>query len=236
MIKKAIISPPFGNYISLKGATSVRGTYTLKKRKGLILQVLKTVRPVEDGWVNKIGFRNPGIKSIKNFKEDAIYSIAGFNREDWRELVALIPKHATVEVNISCPNVGAYDIDAYVLSHYVTRFKQVSVKIPPTDQALSMAIFAYSTGVRLLHLCNTLPSERGGISGKQLKEYVLPLVKQIKARCPLAKIIAGGGIYSIQDVKDYKEAGADYFSLSTIFLRPWKLRKVYKYIDSLTED
>ena len=61
------ISPPFGNYISLKDCYSVAGTYTYFRRKGLIKQVLKTLRPVKGGWRNSIGLRKipPPIPTFK---------------------------------------------------------------------------------------------------------------------------------------------------------------------------
>ena len=38
------INPPFGNYISLPNTTSIKGSYTLKPRTGLISQIIKTLR------------------------------------------------------------------------------------------------------------------------------------------------------------------------------------------------
>ena len=38
------IAAPFGNYIHTNNTKSVRGSFTLYKRKGLIKQILKTLR------------------------------------------------------------------------------------------------------------------------------------------------------------------------------------------------
>ena len=38
------ISAPFGNYLTHKNATSVIGTFTLNKRSGLLMQMIKTLR------------------------------------------------------------------------------------------------------------------------------------------------------------------------------------------------
>ena len=38
------ISPPFGNYIHLPNTMSIKGSYTLEPRSGLILQIMKTLR------------------------------------------------------------------------------------------------------------------------------------------------------------------------------------------------
>ena len=66
------ISPPFGNYINLPNTTPIRGSFTLKERKGKWKQIFKTLRyiPHFNGWVNKIGLRNPGIDyAIKTYKK-----------------------------------------------------------------------------------------------------------------------------------------------------------------------
>ena len=57
------ISPPFGNYINLPNVIPIRGSFTLKKRPGKWMQILKTLRYnfTLGGWVNKIGLRNKGI-------------------------------------------------------------------------------------------------------------------------------------------------------------------------------
>ena len=65
------ISPPFGNYLNLNNTMSIKGSYTLEPRSGLLSQIAKTLRYsfVYNGWVNKIGLRNPGIDyAIKNYK------------------------------------------------------------------------------------------------------------------------------------------------------------------------
>ena len=65
------ISPPFGNYIYLPNTMSIKGSYTLEPRPGLLIQqILKTFRYSfkYKGWVNKIGLRNKGLEyGIKNY-------------------------------------------------------------------------------------------------------------------------------------------------------------------------
>ena len=59
-----LISPPFGNYIRIPGSKSIKGSFTLNPRAGLVLQIVKTLRfSFEDnGWINKIGLRNKGLE------------------------------------------------------------------------------------------------------------------------------------------------------------------------------
>lgn len=232
--KRIIISPPFGNHLNFDWATSVSGTFTLEKRSGLIKQTIKTIRPIKNGWVNRIGFRNKGLRNVRTFDNDRIYSCSDISHHsDWEEMLDILPDSAMVEINLGCPNVRRPHITNNILLECVNKFSFVSVKIPPTKEALRYIGFARSNGVRTVHLCNTIPTERGGESGKRLKELTLPLIEETKKQFPDLTIIGGGGIYGPQDVIDYHNAGADYFSLATIFFTPWKVKKVKKQIDKI---
>ena len=97
------ISAPFGNYLTHKNATSVIGTFTLNKRSGLLMQMIKPLRySFKDGcWYNALGLRNPGvINGIGKCKPDNILSIAAIDVGDWHELEHLIPKDVKLELNI----------------------------------------------------------------------------------------------------------------------------------------
>ena len=61
-MEKIILSPPFSNiYPNIKGCTRITGTYTLNRRRGMH-RVLTTIRKTENGWLNSVGLRNPGIE------------------------------------------------------------------------------------------------------------------------------------------------------------------------------
>ena len=92
---------------------------------------------------------------------------------------------------------------------------------------------ADNAGFSAVHLCNTMPTPRGGQSGSMLKSLSLKWVERSKQICPNMKVIAGGGIYTPQDVIDYHNAGADYFSLATIWFTPWRVKKVVQQIKNL---
>ena len=81
---KKFISAPFGNYIKTKNTISVSGSWTVEKRTGRIIQIVKTLRYTKRGWVNKIGLRNPRITiGLPKHKENEVFSIAGVEKEDW---------------------------------------------------------------------------------------------------------------------------------------------------------
>lgn len=82
------------------------------------------------------------------------------------------------------------------------------------------------SGVRYMHLSNTLPTPRGGESGRRLFGYNVPFVARIAGRYPEITIIAGGGIYSPEAMKVYQQAGATHFSLSTVFFTPWRVPSI----------
>lgn len=223
-MERFLISPPFGNWINVKGCTSVRGSFTWNKRPGLIRHTLRSFRHVEGGWINQIGLRNKGIRSVTKFEPNVIYSLVGLDDYDWENMANHCPVGTHVEVNLGCPNVHQYRIPTGVLKHYCSKFI-VTVKLTPDNAVDAMAAMCMEAGARYLHLSNTLPTPNGGISGRQLYAVNLPIVARLAKEYP-GTIIAGGGIYSQDIVFAYKWVGASYFSLSTVFLTPWRVRSI----------
>ena len=218
------ISPQFGNYITFKNETRIRGTYTWELRKGLKYHTARSLRPVEGGWRNQIGFRNKGIRNVTFVKED-IYSICGLRASEWVQLHGCIPKQISLELNVGCPNVHHTDIPLTLLSEYVDKFDSIQVKLPP-DMSMKLVEQIVDAGVRTLHVSNTIPTPKGGISGAALKKVNLPLVSTISALG--VRVIAGGGIYNSRDIDDYREVGAKDFSISTVCIsRPYNIPDIY---------
>jgi dihydroorotate dehydrogenase len=231
-VKDFFIAAPFGNYITHKKCTSVCGTFTFNKRGNTLSRLYRsitTIRPIKGGWINNIGFQNPGIKSIKKFKTEKVYSIAAIKLEDWDEFLKIIPANIKLELNLSCPNIGQETkISNEQIKAYLEKYSTVIFKLPPIDEVYNQIDNLINLGSKYLHIANTIPIERGGESGGRLKLLSLEIIKEIRAKYPNVKIIGGGGIYSKEDVKLYKNAGADYFSLATILFRPWKAIKLLK--------
>jgi dihydroorotate dehydrogenase len=222
------ISPPFGNYNLLPNTYSIKGSFTLNPRDGLILQIIKTLRYnfEKKGWLNRIGLRNPGIDyAVTNYNYNNIYSIALINATDIDFIENKIPKYMNLEINISCPNkqnLIQHDIQYYLNNQR----KWCIIKLSPLTNIKSIDNY-YKLGFRQFHCCNTLPTNKGALSGPELKKYTLPLIKQIKYKYPDTIIIGGGGIRSIKDIEEYKKAGADHFSVSTLCFSPFSLLKLY---------
>jgi dihydroorotate dehydrogenase len=221
MIREFLISPPFGNYLRHPRCTTVRGSFTARPRPGLVYHTLKTLRPTRGGWVNRVGLRNGGIAKVNFTRTDCVYSLVGLDRDDWEVMLDYVPRGAMIEVNLGCPNVHEYGIELPVLRSYCDRSATVSAKLPP-NVGEDVAALYLDQGVSYLHLSNTVPTPRGGESGAALKKINLPLVERMRKRFPDVRIIAGGGIYGLDDVEAYRRAGADHFSLSTLWFRPWR--------------
>ncbi len=238
-IQPLIISPPFGNYIHHKLASSIHGTFTLNCRPGLIKQVFKTVRPIWSGrqiigYYNKIGLRNRGLYNIVKIPHNI--SIAAIGKDDWNTFLDyfddIIPsdivKTINIEINVGCQNTVTKDISPKTAKRFIDKFNQVIIKIPgdiTTDNLIVKADWINRIGA-IIHISNTLPTPRGSLSGTQLKRLNIPRVESVHELFPNLPIVAGGGIYTFKDFLDYKEVGATYFSLSTIFFTPWKAAKL----------
>ena len=223
---KKFIAAPFGNYIKTKNTISVSGSWTVEKRTGRIIQIVKTLRYTERGWVNKIGLRNPGITiGLPKHKENEVFSIAGIEKEDWRIFAKKIPEDFNVEVNMSCPNIDEHHIEGIEDFNPSTREWFIG-KISPLTTFEELDSYINSFKFKQIHACNTLPVEKGGLSGKELIPYTTKFVKHIKENYPEIEVIAGGGIDSIKDVEYYKEIGADHVSLGTVCFNPLKLKKL----------
>lgn len=247
MFKSLIISPPFGNVIEFHCATSVCGTYTLRQRNGMALRYLKTLRPVikfgKLGWANSIGLRNPGLRNLNLPRSTRkILSLAILNQQDFAELYLILKEFmlieeygpAAIEINVSCPNAEVLLLSKEAINILQTLNLKIIIKIPPSKNHLSIIEYYHKCGVSYFHLFNSFPSKKGGVSGEVIKNYYLYLVHRAsKVFGDSIKIIGGGGIQSANDILRYKEAGASFFSISTLFFHPIKLVKFFKDYENI---
>lgn len=232
------ISPPFGSYFHNEKAYSVRGSYTRFARPNRFKQILRTVRPVPGGWINKIGLRNPGMLTVREWPDNEVMSLALIDgdKTEWDHVVDYALARTGVmrstmpnpvfEFNISCPNtnhpVPAMPDKVQVRSLVCHDRPTVVFKLQPLESSISAAVQLADWGVTYLHFSNTLPSPIGGISGAPLREVNLPLIEKVRnalVSYPV-EIIGGGGIYSVDHLRQYRDAGAVRFSLSTAWVWP----------------
>ena len=223
---KTFIAAPFGNYIKTTNTISVTGSWTIEKRKGRIKQIVKTLRYTKRGWVNKIGLRNPGFEyGLKNHKKNEVFSIAGIEKDDWKIFAEMIPNDTNLEVNMSCPNIESHFTSGIENFSYESRQWYIG-KISPLTTFDEVEKYINEFNFKQIHACNTLPIEKGGLSGKELIPYTSKFIKHIKQYYPHIEIIAGGGISEKKDIEQYIELGADHISLGTVCFNPVKLGRL----------
>ncbi len=257
MLNPLIISAPFGNRFDVPGVTSTLGTFTRYARRtgclnqydercwwfGMLCQAVRTIRYKRKlkGWVNRMGLRNPGIRSIEPMPAfPPLVSIHGFCYEDWWVLLqtCLFKRVMAVELNFSCPNVAADGIATALEVLQIPEalsalFKQISpqliAKLPPIDTVQWAEALLGAHPNLLLHCCNTTPCEYGGLSGQQ--HY--SLIADLRKRFPDARLIAGGGISELYHIRSYLDAGANHVAVGSMLfkLRNWK--KLVQFRDAL---
>jgi len=216
---------------------------------GRLWRILKTVRynPFHRSWRNKIGLRNPGISSLfkdpsetedrltpKRSHKDHIISIHGFHNFEWSALGAMVARcwPAAIELNLSCPNVQCIDEPLLAfemaLQGMGTERRPVIVKLPPPSYGMealaegTAQIYRDLTGSPpIFHCCNTIPTPKGGISGRPLKKLAIRGVRWLRREFPTARIIGGGGVTSLDDYIDLRDAGADHVAIASCLFFPW---------------
>lgn len=168
---------------------------------------------------------------MRTFDPRAIYSVGAVAEGEWEKLVDVIPASVSLEINMGCPNLNIRPrISDSHIRELVTKHPLVIFKLTYSQTVFSEIESLIESGARYLHLFNTIPSPRGGVSGKQVQEVALKTIRQVKDKYPDVIIVGGGGMYSIEDVTRYREAGASHFSLGSVFLSPIKAAKLLKHI------
>ena len=199
---KIFIAAPFGNYLSYDNTISVTGTWTLKHRAGVMKRLWRIASTLRydfklKGWVNNLGLPNEGIKvGLEKTLPDQVLSIAGIERNDWIHLESKIPESQSIELNLSCPNVSERtvwnDLPVFFLGD---KREWCIAKVSPLITPEQLGFLIEEVGFTQLHLCNTLPVLRGGLSGKELVPYVLNHLEFIRNEWgDSLELIAGGGI------------------------------------------
>lgn len=247
MLNSVLISAPFGNYprlLRFDGVTYTLGTFTAQRRSWLDkpygskwFRVFLTVRPnpFKRSWRNKLGLKNPGIDWLVKQCQDGrldvserVVSVFGFNPDEWLHLLSGINKIEPlgIELNASCPNVDKPPFDERTFAAAANCSCQHKiVKIPPVKYE-PIVQMAYANGIRSFHACNTLPSPKGGISGKPLVPAVSNVIPALLDKYPDIEIIAGGGVTTIGDASHYLRLGATRVALGSMLFNPFNHRNV----------
>lgn len=208
------------------------------------------------GAVNAIGLTNAGIDhwAIKDYPvaKSMGYKIAASVKADTiedAEYMARVLQSldlAYVEVNMSCPNVhNLHDIlDSRRMLEAWRRCGHPVVLKLSESQVAEEFVLKTSSLVDAYHAINTIPwpdimegpspiakyphKQNGGVSGAPIFERAVHAVMRLRIMTD-KPIIGGGGIMSTRDVSFFANAGADAFSIGTLFLRaPWKPNQIVR--------
>ena len=222
-IPKFFISAPFGNHISHHSAVSVRGTYTLNPHgSSRLWAAIKSLRyrPRYRGWTNRLGLPNPGLDhGLSRMKPGNVLSIAEIERGDFHRMNQKIPSDTSLELNLSCPNLGKIlPWDHIKLFINGNQREYLIAKVSPLTKPEELE-YIITAGFKHIHFSNTLPiPEYGGLSGPELIPYTIKLIQLTREISQSISIIAGGGVYEEETVHRYMEAGATHVSLGSIFI------------------
>ena len=212
------------------------------------------LQEADGGWLNAFGWSNIGIERYfdeyfpRTSEQNRILSLGGFSADEFSSLVETVNRRAkpgelaAVEFNVSCHNVN-FDFSAIieeVLRRAVSASRfPVILKLSPDFDYLEHARLAEATGVAAISAINTVKGLRldpatgapllknryGGLSGRAIKPIGLRVVSELREAGIKLPIIAGGGVRTFNDVREYGWAGADAASLgSEAWLKPlWSM-------------
>ena len=102
-------------------------------------------------------------------------------------------------------------------------------KLSPLTTPEQLEFLIDDLGFTQLHFSNTLPTPKGGLSGRVLRPYTLELIRLVRENWGDAvEIIAGGGVDNFGAVYEYLNEGANHVSLGSVCFNPFKLKKILK--------
>lgn len=200
------------------------------------------------GMLNSVGipsqgtarFRRSGLPEYQSLGTPVVVSVGGLTAEEyWRAVEELAgTEHATLEVNVSCPNLErggtTLDADAAAMSRVVSGVvarsaKPVIVKLSPKLTGIDgTAKVAEDAGASAVTICNSFPAlavdahtrgarlgnGTGGLSGPTVKPLALRMVWQA-AQAVTIPIVGCGGIRTAGDAIDFLIAGASAVQVGT---------------------
>ena len=224
--------------------------------KQLDAYVTKTVTPLpregnepvriaetDVGMLNSIGLANPG---IERFTEEVLprlaelgvpvwVSVAGFSAAGYADLCAALDERdevATIELNVSCPNVASPEEEVEEIVAAARRatskplYAKLSPAVPDVGTAAAAAEKAGADGLSLVNtlrglaidertLAPKLSTATGGLSGPALRPVALAAVFAARAATRLP-IVGMGGIETGRHALELIAAGAHACALGTV--------------------
>jgi len=233
------------------GAIVCKGT-TLKPRAG---NPQPRLVETPSGLLNSIGLQNIGVKALikekapiwAGWRVPVIVNIAGETVEEYARLAKEldgVPGISALEVNISCPNIGAgcaefgaHPESAAMVTASVRAKTSLPVLVkltPNTGEIARVAVAVAEAGADAICLINTvrgmaidvftrkalLGNRVGGLSGPAIKPIALAMVYEVAGAVELP-VVGCGGITSGSDAIEFIMAGASAVQVgSASFINP----------------
>lgn len=225
------------------GAVSTK-TITLPPNAGNYVDCLrpwKVIRIYLGKVFNRVGWSNCGFNEFiskelpklgKRIKK-LIVNIGALNSiEEIFTMLRDLNDHdiAGVELNISCHNRNLRFLDdPKVLRELFRKARAISrhafiVKINAESDYVGISKIAQEEGINLIHAINTTRvyskafKDYCGQSSYKNKEIALKIIRKLRSNGIWIPIIGGSGIWTLKDIKDYENAGANLFSMSHQFI------------------
>ncbi len=209
------------------------------------------VRLLPRGVVNNVGQSNPGVEywaekhypRAKNLGYKIAASVDASTWEDGFTLGIFLCDLdlAFIELNVSCPNT----VQKACIVKIARGIKEAAPKHPiilkiSYNQAFDLDLMNSineEPSIEGIHAINsvpwkqvfphkTCPIQKGGVSGECIHDMARQAVRSV-FNLTQKPVIAGGGIYTRENIKNFKKDGASAFSLGTVFLKyPWRAREI----------
>ena len=201
------------------------------------------IAETEAGMLNSIGLQGPGLEgflanSLPRLAGGGVpiwVSVGGFSADDFREMCAALDgleEVATIELNLSCPNVEEAPETAaqLVAAARSATSKRLFAKLSPSSwdvaESARAVVDAGADGLSLVNTLRGLALDQrtlrprlarglGGYSGPALKPVALACVYAC-ARAVDVPIVGMGGIQSGEDALEFVAAGAGALALGTV--------------------
>ena len=206
------------------------------------------IAETDNGMLNSIGLQNPGIDAFVHDHLPRLsalgvpiwVSVGGFSADDYAHVSGRLDECgevATIELNLSCPNVEEAPETAaeLVAAARSATAKPLYAKLSPATWDIAESARAVADagadGLSLINTIRGLALDRdrrpklargpGGYSGPALRPIALGCVYACAEAVDLP-IVGMGGVASADDVVDFVAAGATAVALGTIlFSDPW---------------
>jgi len=202
------------------------------------------------GMLNSVGLHNGGVAAwldvhlpeLRRRGARVVASIWGFTIADYEQAAFLLadagPEVVAVEVNLSCPNLGAShqpfahsasDTAAVIAATAGCRRPRWAKLSPNVTDITAIAGAALDAGAEAVTVVNTVmgmavdPGRRrvrlggrsGGLSGPAIHPVAVRAVFDCRAAFPSAGIVGVGGVARAVDAIELLEAGADAVQVGT---------------------